>query len=96
MSAKRVFILGAGFSKQAGMPLAIELTPLIINKFKEDDLEEALSWFEWLKQRIEWLEAGGGALSMFIVPCRDGRRGSARARLLPPRPSSPRRDRRVA
>jgi len=60
MSAKRVFILGAGFSKQAGMPLAIELTPLIINKFKEDDLEEALSWFEWLKQRIEWLEAGGG------------------------------------
>ena len=28
MGKKRVFILGAGFSKQAGMPLATELTNL--------------------------------------------------------------------
>jgi hypothetical protein len=42
MGAKRVFILGAGFSKQAGMPLATEMTNLILEKFREYDLKEMI------------------------------------------------------
>ena len=64
MSTRRVFILGAGLSKQAGMPLATELTTLIINKFKEEKLDEALSWFDWLKQRIDWMEEAGGDINI--------------------------------
>lgn len=56
MSARRVFILGAGFSKQAGMPLANELTPRILAKFEEYDQKEAREWFDWLRQRLDWLE----------------------------------------
>jgi len=56
MSSKRVFILGAGFSKQAGLPLATELTPLILNKFKEHEQDDMLAWFDWLEKRINWLE----------------------------------------
>lgn len=56
MCKNRVFILGAGFSKQAGMPLATELLPFIENQFKEYDQDDALAWLGWLKQRINWLE----------------------------------------
>ncbi|MCK4830763.1 SIR2 family protein, partial [bacterium] len=56
MSSKRVFILGAGFSKQAGMPLATELTPLLRRKFEEDDHKEALEWFAWLDERTSWIK----------------------------------------
>jgi hypothetical protein len=55
MDSKRVFVLGAGFSKQAGMPLATDLTPFILEKFKEYDLN-MLSWFGYLEERIKWLE----------------------------------------
>jgi len=53
MDKERVFILGAGFSKQAGMPLATELTPLLRHKFEEH--EEALAWLASLDERIRWL-----------------------------------------
>ncbi|MEJ2703208.1 MAG: SIR2 family protein [Sedimentisphaerales bacterium] len=56
MSPKRVFILGAGFSKQAGMPLATELTPLLRRKFEEYDHTEALEWFASLDERISWIK----------------------------------------
>lgn len=58
MSSKRVFILGAGFSKMAGMPLATDLTDLVLAKFREDDLENALEWLGYLQQSIEWLGDG--------------------------------------
>jgi SIR2-like protein len=50
---KRVFILGAGFSKPAGMPLATELLPLLENKL---DLDEMRSWIGQLKRTLAWLE----------------------------------------
>lgn len=58
MSSKRVFILGAGFSKMTGMPLATDLTDLVLAKFREDDLEDALEWLGYLQQSIEWLGDG--------------------------------------
>lgn len=58
MSSKRVFILGAGFSKMAGMPLATDLTNHISGKFREDALEDAQGWLGYLQQRIEWLGDG--------------------------------------
>ncbi len=58
MSSKRVFILGAGFSKMAGMPLATDLTNHLGGKFREDNLEDALEWLGCLQQRIEWLGDG--------------------------------------
>lgn len=60
MSSKRVFILGAGFSKMAGMPLATDLTNHLGGKFREDDLKDALEWLDYLQQRIEWLGDGSG------------------------------------
>ncbi len=59
MLSKRVFILGAGFSKQAGMPLATELTPLLRRKFEEYNHEEALAWLASLDERINWLNRAG-------------------------------------
>jgi hypothetical protein len=68
MNPKRVFILGAGFSKQAGMPLATELTPLLRATFEEYDQEEALEWLYWLDERISWLnhtdKTGGSSLNI--------------------------------
>jgi hypothetical protein len=51
-SAKRVFILGAGFSKAAGMPLATELLPLLAEKLEHQEMEE---WLESLRGRLGWL-----------------------------------------
>jgi hypothetical protein len=59
MSSKRVFILGAGFSKMAGMPLATDLTRHLVGKFREDGQQDALEWLGDLQQRIEWLRGGG-------------------------------------
>jgi hypothetical protein len=56
MDPSRVFILGAGFSAQAGMPLATELTPLLRHKFEEYDHTEALAWLNSLDERINWLK----------------------------------------
>jgi len=58
MDGKRVFIIGAGFSKQVGMPLATELTPLLCQNFEEYDQEEALEWLGWLDERVNWMNAG--------------------------------------
>ncbi|MBN1795075.1 MAG: SIR2 family protein [Sedimentisphaerales bacterium] len=55
MNKKRIFILGAGFSNQVGMPLATELTDLLLEKFIEYNHKEMLEWYDWLKQRIKWL-----------------------------------------
>lgn len=60
MGAKRVFIIGAGFSKQAGMPLATELTPLLRRKFKEYNHREALEWLDWLDERVNWMNDKSG------------------------------------
>jgi len=66
MSTKRAFILGAGFSKQAGLPLATELTTLILDKFREYELDEMLAWFDWLEKRINWLEKASSGTSVSI------------------------------
>ena len=58
MSSKRVFILGAGFSKMSGMPLATDLTYLVLVKFREYDLGDALEWLGYLQERIKWLGDG--------------------------------------
>jgi hypothetical protein len=58
VQTKRAFILGAGFSKQVDMPLATELTGLILERFKEYKQDEMLDWFDWLANRIKWLTAG--------------------------------------
>ncbi len=68
MEINRVFILGAGFSTQAGMPLATELTPLLRRKFEEYEHEEALAWLASLDERIRWLnQAGNGTVSSLNV-----------------------------
>ncbi len=51
--AKRVFILGAGFSRPAGMPLATELLPLLTQELDLDELQE---WLYDLGQRLAWLD----------------------------------------
>ena len=48
----RVFILGAGFSKPAKMPLATELLPLLLDKLKLDEMRK---WVEDLCRRLSWL-----------------------------------------
>ncbi len=58
MNTKRVFILGAGFSKMAGMPLATDLTNDLFEKFREYDQKDALEWLGYLQQRIDWLREG--------------------------------------
>jgi len=68
MDSKRVFILGAGFSKQAGMPLATELTPLLRRKFEEYDHQEALAWLTSLDERVNWLnQTNNGAASSLNI-----------------------------
>lgn len=52
MKRKRVFILGAGFSKQVGMPLATELTSLILDGERFKDHEEMQAWLADFKQRL--------------------------------------------
>ncbi len=65
-SRKRVFILGAGFSKPAGMPLSTELLPLLIKRIGDKEMRE---WLADLETRLTWLSgsrAGAPALSMNI------------------------------
>ena len=58
MPTKRVFILGAGFSKPAGMPLATELLEPICKKLEhgssEDDDHDMQKWLDYLQQRLAW------------------------------------------
>src|SRR5262245_9894092 len=51
-NTNRVFMLGAGFSKPAGMPLATELLPLLTTQLQHDEMRE---WLENLGQRLAWL-----------------------------------------
>lgn len=53
--ATRVFILGAGFSKPAGMPLATQLLPLLVEQLK---LDEMRPWLDGLQERLAWLDNG--------------------------------------
>ena len=64
MTKKSVFILGAGFSKPAGMPLATELLPLLTEKLKLDEMQE---WLNSLGQRLSWLDGNDGATTSFKV-----------------------------
>jgi hypothetical protein len=56
---KRVFILGAGFSKAAGMPLATDLLDAICEKLEPgkstDDDRDIEEWLDGLRQRVAWL-----------------------------------------
>jgi len=58
---KRVFILGAGFSKPAGMPLATGLIELILQKLESQELQdnEMQEWLDGMQERLEWLSGGG-------------------------------------
>ena len=56
MSIKRAFILGAGFSKQAGLPLANELTELVINSEEIEEVDDIILTFNYdtvLEQSID-------------------------------------------
>jgi hypothetical protein len=56
--AKRTSILGAGFSKPAGMPLATELLPLLVQRSQHED-EDERQWLDWLGRRLEWFAEDG-------------------------------------
>jgi hypothetical protein len=45
-------MLGAGFSKPAGMPLATELLPKLAEKLELDEMRE---WLDGLRERLTWL-----------------------------------------
>ncbi len=62
MRQKRVFILGAGFSKPAGMPLATGLLPLLTKKLKLDKMRE---WLDGMGQRLAWLAGNGDHAESF-------------------------------
>jgi hypothetical protein len=53
---KRVFILGAGFSKPAGMPLATDLLPLLAQKLQHEEMQK---WLDSLRERLDWLSGCG-------------------------------------
>jgi hypothetical protein len=56
---KRVFILGAGFSRPAKMPLATELLPLLVQRLSLGEMEE---WLNGLSQRLGWLAGKDGSV----------------------------------
>jgi hypothetical protein len=62
--SKRVFVLGAGFSKAAGMPLATELLPLLLEQL---DLDEMSKWLDGLRQRLAWLSGGNQEADSFSL-----------------------------
>lgn len=54
-TCRRVFILGAGFSKPAGMPLATELTEGLVKKVSErDGLEDMQAWINGFQEKLQW------------------------------------------
>ena len=55
MDSKRVFILGAGFSKQAGMPLATRLTEFLTKDFDIPGNNFLRAWYEDFRDRVIWL-----------------------------------------
>ncbi len=67
MAAKRVFILGAGFSKQAGMPLATELTPLILDGTELRGLDDLQAWLADFRERLAAAEDAAGNADGFVL-----------------------------
>lgn len=63
----RVFILGAGFSKSAGMPLANELTSRILDGTDLKDLGEMQAWLADFKQRLAAAQGAVESLSHFLL-----------------------------
>ena len=61
---KRVFILGAGFSKPAGMPLATQLLPLLE---QEIQLAEMREWLDSLHKRLAWLSGSDQQTRSFAL-----------------------------
>ena len=60
----RVFILGAGFSKAAGMPLATELLPMLNERLQLDEMRE---WLDDLQKRLAWLTPSERASKEFAL-----------------------------
>ena len=60
----RVFILGAGFSKPAGMPLATEVLPLLVEELQFDEMR---TWLHGLRERLAWLSASEGQTDSFAL-----------------------------
>ncbi len=50
---RRVFILGAGFSKAVGMPLSTELTSKLIEATIYPDDDDKMEWLKDLKDRLK-------------------------------------------
>lgn len=63
----RVFILGAGFSKPADMPLATELLDLLVKKQKLDKDDEISEWLDELLATIDWLSSNDKQTDSFAV-----------------------------
>ena len=63
MSTRRTFILGAGFSKPAGMPLATELVPLLLADLQ---LEELDGWLTAVQKRMAWLAGAKSDVAMNV------------------------------
>ena len=61
---KRVFILGAGFSMPAGMPLATQLLPLLEKKLQLDEMRE---WLDGLRERLAWLSGSNQQTRSFTL-----------------------------
>jgi hypothetical protein len=61
---RRVFILGAGFSKPAQMPLATELLPLLLEQVQ---LDEMRPWLDNLRERLAWLFEREGQADSFAL-----------------------------
>ena len=59
---KKVFIIGSGFSRPAGLPLATELIPLLIAKI---ELEDMRKWLDGLRERLAWLSENGNRPGSF-------------------------------
>lgn len=53
---KRVFVLGAGFSKAAGLPLATELTDLLIKEAMAPDDHEKNEWLSGFVGLLQWMK----------------------------------------
>ncbi len=61
----RVFILGAGFSKAAQMPLATEVLPLLVEKLQLDENDEMRLWLDGFQERLAWLFESEGQADSF-------------------------------
>lgn len=66
MGNKRAFIVGAGFSKQAGMPLAKELTGLILNRKRLTRVMSMRTWVNGFRRRLAAVEGAGADVSLNI------------------------------